>query len=112
MALMEGSGSKLGFTRTRVDCGIVGSPAWSLAEPAGMVMPWKKWAICFYDHPKAIDLGSGKIVRSWPEINSGRQVNVIEIGNPEPPSIALDPQHGRFAVADSKGVTIVSLAVG
>jgi hypothetical protein len=77
-----------------------------------MVMPWKKWAICFYDHPKAIDLGSGKIVRSWPEINSGRQVNVIEIGNPEPPSIALDPQHGRFAVADSKGVTIVSLAVG
>jgi hypothetical protein len=81
----------------------------ALAEPAGMFMGWKKWAICFYGHPKAIDLASGEIVHSWPEIDSGRQVNVIEIGKPEPPPIALDPQHGRFAVADSKGVTIVSL---
>lgn len=80
-----------------------------LSEPTGMLMPWKEWVVSFYNHPKLIELATGKIVHQWEKIYSGKQVGPIELGDPPPPPIALDPLNGRFAVGDSKTVTLVSL---
>ena len=80
-----------------------------LSEPAGMLMPWKEWVVSFYDHPKLIELASGKVVHRWDKICSGKQLGPIELGDPPPPPIATDPLRGRFAIAGSKTVTLVSL---
>ena len=80
-----------------------------LSEPTGLVMPWKEWVVSFYGHPKLIELATGRIVHRWDKIFSGKQIGPIELGDPPPPPIALDPNEGRFAVANSTGVTIVSL---
>lgn len=80
-----------------------------LSEPAGMLMPWKEWVVSFYDHPKLIELATGKVVHRWNTIYSGKQLGPIELGDPPPPLIAVDPIQGRFAVAGSKTVTLVSL---
>jgi len=80
-----------------------------LNEPAGMLMPWKEWVVSFYDHPKLIELATGKVKHRWDKIYSGKQLGPIELGDPSPPPIAMDPLQGRFAVASSKTVTLVSL---
>ena len=80
-----------------------------MTEPAGMLMPWKESVVSFYDHPKLIELATGKVVHQWDKIFSGKQLGPIELGDPPPPPIAIDPLGGRFAVAGSKTVTLVSL---
>ncbi len=62
-----------------------------LKECSGMIMPWRDWIISCYGHPKAIDLCSGDVVHRWEQIYSGRQVGAIDLGEPPPPRIALDP---------------------
>jgi hypothetical protein len=74
-----------------------------------MLMPWKEWVVSFYNHPKLIELATGRIVHRWDNIYSGKQIGPIELGNPLPPLIASDPNKGSFAVANSKTVTLVSL---
>jgi len=81
-----------------------------LAECSGMIMPWRNWAISFYGHPKAIELSTGAVVHRWDQLYSGRQVGAIQLGDPPPPQIALDPQGGRFAVSGSNGITLVTLS--
>lgn len=80
-----------------------------LAEPTGMIMPWKEWIVSFYDHPKLIEIATGKIVHRWDHLHSGKQIGPIDLGDPPPPPIALDPRQGRFAVANSARVVIVTL---
>lgn len=80
-----------------------------VSEPVGMLMPWKEWAVSFFDHPKLIELATGKVVHRWDKIYSGKQLGPIELGDPAPPPIAIEPLQGRFAVADSKSVTLVCL---
>lgn len=80
-----------------------------LKAPTGMIMPWKEWGISFYDYPKAIELATGKVVHRWKHLRTGRQIGSIELGTPPPPTIALDPQNGRFAIADEKAITVVTL---
>jgi len=80
-----------------------------LAEASGMLMPWKEWVVSFYDHPKLIELATGRVVQRWDKICSGKQLGPIELGDPPPPPIATDPIGGRFAVGGSKTVTLVSL---
>ena len=81
-----------------------------LMEPAGTIMPWGEWVISFHECPKAIDIASGTIVYRWDHLYSGKQVGSIELGDPPPPRMALDPQNGRFAVGGRTGITIVTLA--
>lgn len=81
----------------------------SLQEPAGTIMPWKEWVISFSDHPKAIELATGKVVHVWDQIESGHQIGSIELGTPPPPAMALNPGAGMFAVSDRKGITVVTL---
>ncbi|MGO9492947.1 MAG: hypothetical protein ACLPZY_11730 [Terracidiphilus sp.] len=80
-----------------------------LQEATGSIMPWKEWVISFHGHPKAIDLATGNVVHVWDQINSGRQIGSIELGEPPPPVMALNPRKGMFAVCDSKGIAVVSL---
>jgi hypothetical protein len=94
---------------------------WSFAEErwrrrcrpqgrVGTLMPLGDHAVGFYDHPKLIDLSTGAVVRSWPELSSGRQTSSIIWGLKEGrPPLALDPAHARFAVADGEGITVVQL---
>lgn len=81
----------------------------NLDSPSGTLMPWRDWVISFYECPKAIEIGTGRIVHMWEGIFSGKQEGSIDLGNPPPPLIALDPQHGRFAVQVPGGVFVVSL---
>lgn len=80
-----------------------------LTEPTGTIMPWKKWIVSFYDHPKLIELVTGRIVHRWDQVFSGKQVGPIDLGDPPPPPMAIDWQRGRFAVSDSKKITVVTL---
>ena len=80
-----------------------------IKQVTGPIMPWRKWVISFYEHPKAMELNTGKVVHEWHEIQSGRQIGSIELGSPEPPAIAMNPKYGRFAVCDEKMLHIVSL---
>jgi len=83
----------------------------SIEETTGMMMPWRDWVISFYGHPKAIDLATGAVVHRWDHIYSGRQVGAIELGEPAPPPLALDAERGRFAVAGSEGIFVISLDI-
>ncbi len=80
-----------------------------LSEPVGMLMPWKEWVVSFFGHPKLIEIATGRVVHRWDNIYSGNQLGPIDLGDPPPPPIAIDALQGRFAVADSKSVTIVCL---
>jgi len=80
-----------------------------LSEPAGTVMPWKQCVVSFYGHPKLIELDTGKILHRWDSIYSGKQTGPINLGDPKPPAMALDPLNGRFAVACSDKVSLVRL---
>jgi hypothetical protein len=60
-----------------------------------------------YEHPKLIDLRTGEVERTWPDINCGTQTSSILInGNPIPP-IALDNHGQRCAIADSEGINVL-----
>jgi hypothetical protein len=80
-----------------------------LEKETGSIMPWKEWVISFHEHPKAIELATGKVVHVWDDLNSGKQIGSIELGEPPPPVMALNPRKGMFAVCDSKGIHVVSL---
>jgi hypothetical protein len=80
-----------------------------LNEPTGAIMPWKDWIVSFYGHPKLIELGTGQIVHRWNQVYSGKQVGPIDLGDPPPPPMALDWHRGRFAVAGSNKITVVTL---
>ena len=66
-------------------------------------------AISFYEHPKLLDLATGKVLRRWPELQSGLQNSSIIHHHDPPPPIALDPLNRRFAIANSEAITVIQL---
>lgn len=80
-----------------------------LSHPSGTIMAWRDWVISLYEFPKALEITTGRVVHSWDQIYTGKQVGSIDLGNPPPPQIALDPSKGRFAVQVQNGVGVVSL---
>ena len=82
-----------------------------LQEPAGTIMPVNsEFIIGFHEHPKLIEIASGKVVKRWSELDSGKQNSSIIWHEEKLPPLALDSNRMRFAVADSKGITAVQLA--
>jgi hypothetical protein len=55
------------------------------------------------------EISSGKIIQSWPELNSGKQISSILHHSESPPPLALDPENKRFAIANEKEITVVQL---
>lgn len=81
-----------------------------LEEPAGMLMPvGEDFVVGFYEHPKLIEVKTGKIVMRWPDIESGKQESSILWHLPKLPPIALDPQNQRFAIASQETITMIQL---
>jgi len=77
--------------------------------PLGTLMPLGKWLVSFFEHPKLVDLDTGEIVYRWPDLASGTQNSSIIYHHQHLPTIALDPEHQRFAVVDSEKITVVQL---
>jgi hypothetical protein len=82
-----------------------------LEDEAGTLMPvGDKYVVGFFDHPKLIEVATGRVLRRWTELKTGRQNSSILWHLPPPPPIALDPSNGRFAVADERQITVITLA--
>lgn len=77
--------------------------------PLGNLMGLDGFAVGFHDHPRLVDLESGAVVGSWPDLPCGEQAGSIIRGGTPPPPIALDPANRRFAVAGPGHVTVVVL---
>jgi hypothetical protein len=82
----------------------------SLEDEAGTLMPvGADHVVGFFDHPKLIEIATGRVLYRWPELKTGEQNSGILWHKPLPPPLALDSSGGRFAVADEKQITIVTL---
>jgi hypothetical protein len=82
-----------------------------LEEPAGAMMPvGEHHALCLYQHPRLIELATGRVVERWPELDTGRQCSSIIHHIPKPPPLALDPVGGRLAVGTDKGIEVLRFA--
>jgi len=73
----------------------------------GTVIAVGRHLLSLYDHPKLIDMESGREVRSWPAIRTGGQVS--SIWSSKLPPMALDATGRRLAVADDVGITVLEL---
>lgn len=84
----------------------------SLEDEAGTIMPvGNQHVVGFFNHPKLIEVATGRVMCRWPELGTGQQLSSILWHKPLPPPIALDPSGGRFAVASDKQITVVVLSV-
>ena len=82
-----------------------------LDEVAGTMMPLgESHAVCFFKHPRIVDLDSGKTIAQWDDLDSGAQTTSI-IQNAKLPPLAMDVENRRFAVAGAKGITVVQIEV-
>jgi len=82
-----------------------------LEDEAGTLIPLgRKHVIGLYDHPKLIDVETGRTLFHWPDVKTGLQKSSIIYHRPLPPPIAFDPVAGRLAVADDKQITVVTLS--
>jgi hypothetical protein len=82
----------------------------SLEDEAGTLMlVGANHVVGFFDHPKLIEIATGRVLHRWPELKTGQQNSSILWHIPLPPPLALDSPGGRFAVADEKQITIVTL---
>jgi hypothetical protein len=74
----------------------------------GTMMPvGEEYVVGFYEHPKLFSLQTGRVVQSWPQINSGNQLSSIIWHKVVIPPMALDPVNRRFAVASESEITVV-----
>ncbi|OJT16587.1 hypothetical protein BO221_49070 [Archangium sp. Cb G35] len=80
-------------------------------EPVGALMVMENHAVGFFDHPKLIELATGRVVRSWPGLATGKQGSSIIRGLPPQPPLAMDPTGCRFAVGTDKGIEVVRFTV-
>ncbi|WNG23671.1 hypothetical protein F0U62_06225 [Cystobacter fuscus] len=81
----------------------------ALAQQAlGTLMAMDDYAVGFFGHPHRIELATGRVVESWPELATGQQSSsIIGFLKSKPPPIAMDPVRRRFAVGTDKGIEII-----
>jgi len=78
-------------------------------EKVGTVWPVSDTHVMgFFEHPRLFDLATGRVVREWPDLPTGRQESSIlrSIG-PVPP-IAIDAAKRRVAVATEREIRVIS----
>lgn len=82
-----------------------------LEEPLGTLMAvGDRHVLGFYQHPKLVELATGRIVQRWEGLDTGRQTSSIRHHLPPQPPLALDPVRRRFAVGTQKGIEVVQLS--
>ncbi|WP_374563835.1 hypothetical protein [Ideonella sp.] len=73
----------------------------------GTILAVDDHVLALHDHPRLIELKTGIVVRSWPDVRSGRQTSSILLSNEIPPPVALDAANRRCAIADDTGITVI-----
>lgn len=63
--------------------------------------------LALHEHPRLIELRTGSVVRSWPDIRSGLQQSSILLNVEPPPCVALDAANRRCALGDDTGITVI-----
>ena len=71
--------------------------------------PFGGFVVGFYEHPKLVEVATGKTAARWPEMETGSQNGSINSKLDEIPPFALDPANKRFAVADAEKITVIQL---
>lgn len=85
----------------------------SVASPenaVGTMMGMGGYVVGFYEHPRLIELATGRVVEQWPELATGKQASSIIRHLDRLPPLALDPARARFAVGTEKGIEVVQLS--
>ena len=81
-----------------------------LEKPVGGLMSaGSSHVISFHEHPRLIDLNTGRVVREWSDLATGTQLGSYASGTKDVPPIAKDPAGLRFAVADSDLISVIRL---
>jgi hypothetical protein len=83
-----------------------------MPEFVGRMMPvGESHVISFYDHPKLLEIATGKIIHRWEDIDPGPEIEQPStMTSPlKAPYLTCDPSKRRFAVGTNKGVTIVTI---
>ncbi len=83
-----------------------------MPEMLGRMMPADvNHVVSFFDHPKLIEIATGKVVVRWEDLYAGPEVGQPSamLKPPELPFIACDPAHRRFAIGTEKHITIIEL---
>ena len=79
-----------------------------IKDRAGSIFPiGNSHVLSLYEHPKLIELGSGKVVQSWSHINSGKQHSSILINQAEVPVMVFDCAGQRVAIAGQDGISVL-----
>jgi hypothetical protein len=60
-----------------------------------------------HEFPQAIEIATGRVIHRWTHVCLGQQVGAIELGDPPPPLIALDPRSDVLP-----RITVVTLGMG
>jgi len=82
----------------------------TMREPIGTVMAIdRNRCVSLYRHPKLIDLSTGCVIASWPEIDSGTQVDSFVTLAMRVPPTALDSANRRFAIAGADAISVVEI---
>jgi hypothetical protein len=81
-----------------------------VAGPVGAMLPVdSRYVVGFYEYPKLIDLSTGAVAASLPDLKTGKQTSSI-IHHLEPlPPLAIDPAHNRFAVASNDCIHVAAI---
>lgn len=81
-----------------------------LESRTGTMHALRSQLLCLFAHPRLVDAASGRTLREWKEIDSGSQDGSViwQLREPPPP-VAIDPGHGRFAVARGDAVAVVEV---
>jgi hypothetical protein len=79
-------------------------------EVVGQMMPvGHTHVVGFHQHPKLVDLATGRVVHRWPELATGFRLGSAHGLSDTLPPLALDPRHRRFAVSTGRAVVVVTL---
>ncbi len=83
-----------------------------MPELVGRMMPaGPSHVVSFYDHPKLIEVATGKVVLRWEDLFAGPEVGQPSamLKPPEFPVVAFDPVHRRFAIGTKDHITMIEL---
>lgn len=83
-----------------------------LPEPVGRMMPaGPDHVVSFYDHPKLIEVATGKVVQRWEDLDAGpeREQPSAMMTPPGEPLLAMDPARARFAIGRRDRITIIQM---
>lgn len=67
----------------------------------------EKHVVAFHEHPRLVEIETGKVIEEWPEISTGQRHSSLLPEDPLPP-LALHPSRPMFAVADKEKITVIS----